>query len=130
MCFPENFGKFRKPAFVQESTIFTYLSSILDFVGWWNATFHKTESTANRSSYKKCSIRKGVPKNFEKFTGKLMCLRPATLLKKRLCHRCLPVNFEKLLIKLILKNICQLQLLWKRFHGSFPKPSEQLQRRN
>ena len=127
--FPRKFWKIPKTAFVQVSTIFTYLRLILDFVGWWNATFHKTESTVNRSSYKKCSIRKSVLKNFAKFTGKLMCLRPAILFKKRLWHRCLPVNFEKLLIKLILKNICQWQLLYKRFHGSFPKPSEQLQRR-
>ena len=50
--------------------------------------------------YKKC-----VLENFAKFTGKhlcqsvffnkVACLRPATLLKKRLWHRCFPVNFEK-----------------------------------
>ena len=52
--------------------------------------------------------KKGVLKDFAKFTGKhlrqslfliklqiLSCLRPATLLKKRLCHRCFPVNFTK-----------------------------------
>ena len=48
-------------------------------------------------------MKKGVLKNVTKFTGKNLCqglffnkvtgLRPATLLKKRLWHRCLPVNF-------------------------------------
>ena len=47
--------------------------------------------------------KKGVPKNFTKFTGKHLCqslffnkvagLKPATLLKKRLWHKCFPVNF-------------------------------------
>ena len=51
--------------------------------------------------------KKGVLRNFAKFTGKYLCqslffnkvagLRPATLLKKRLWHRCLPVNFGKFL---------------------------------
>ena len=48
----------------------------------------------NRSSHRRCSVRKGVLKNFAKFTGKHLCqslffnkvadLRSATLLKKRL----------------------------------------------
>ena len=43
--------------------------------------------------------KKGVLKNFAKFTGKLRpeLLRPATLLKKRLWHRCFPENFSKFL---------------------------------
>ena len=51
--------------------------------------------------------KKVVLKNFTKLTGKHLChnlffnkdagLRPATLLKKRLWHRCFPVNFVKLL---------------------------------
>ena len=52
-----------------------------------------------RSSHQKCPLRKGVPRNFTKFTGKHLCqsLSPATLLKKRLWHRCFPVNFVKFL---------------------------------
>ena len=60
-----------------------------------------------RSSYRRCSVRKGVLKNFSKFTGKQMYqslyftkvagLRPATLTKWRLWHRCFPVNFAKFL---------------------------------
>ena len=51
--------------------------------------------------------KKGVLRNFTKFTGKQLCqslffnkvagLRPATLLKKRLWHSCFPVNFVKFL---------------------------------
>ena len=51
--------------------------------------------------------KKGVLRNFAKFTGKHLCqslffdkvagLRPATLLKKRLWHRCFPVNFAEFL---------------------------------
>ena len=61
-----------------------------------------------RSNYPELFPKKGVPKNFAKFTGKHLCQilffnkvakgqRPATLLKKRLQHWCFPVNFAKLL---------------------------------
>ena len=51
-------------------------------------------------------FKKGVLRNFAKFTGKHLSgslfnkvegLRPATFLKKRLWHRCFPVNFAKFL---------------------------------
>ena len=60
-------------------------------------------------------MKKGILKNFSKFTGKHLChslifnkvaglmsanllkIRPATLLNKRLQHRCFPVNFVKFL---------------------------------
>ena len=58
-----------------------------------------------KSSRLEIICKKGVLRNFTKFTGKYMCqslffnkvpgLRPATLLKKRLWHRCFPVNFVK-----------------------------------
>ena len=40
--------------------------------------------------------KKGVLRNFTKFTGKHLCqcLRSATLLKKRLRHRCFPVGLS------------------------------------
>ena len=42
--------------------------------------------------------KKGVLKDFAKFTGKhLRQSRPATLLKKRLWHMCFPRNFAKFL---------------------------------
>ena len=43
-----------------------------------------------RNSHQRCSRKKGVLKNFAKFIF-------ATLLKKRLWHRCFPVNFAKIL---------------------------------
>ena len=60
-----------------------------------------------RSSRPEMFCKKGVLRNFTKFTGKHQCqslffnkvaaLRPATLLKKRLWHWCFPVNFAKFL---------------------------------
>ena len=60
-------------------------------------------SSHYRSSHHRCSVRKGVLRSFAKFTGKHLCqilffnkvagLTPATLLKKRLWHRCFLVNF-------------------------------------
>ena len=54
--------------------------------------------TILRSSHDRCCIKQGVLKNFVKITGKHLCqsllfnnvpgLRPATLLKTRLWHRC------------------------------------------
>ena len=70
--------------------------------------------------------KKGVLTNFAKLTGKHQCrslffnkvagLMPATLLKKRLWHRCFPVNFAKFLRTPTFKNICERLLLfagWK-----------------
>ena len=63
----------------------------------------------SRSSHRRCSIGKGVLRNFTKFTVKHLCqslffnkvagLRSATLLKKSLWHRRFPVNFAKFLRK-------------------------------
>ena len=60
-----------------------------------------------RKSHQRCSVRKGVLRNFAKFTGKHLCQvlfynkvagpEPATLLKKKLWHRCFPMNFAKFL---------------------------------
>ena len=60
-----------------------------------------------RSSRPEVFCKKGVLRNFKKFTGKHLCqclflnkvagLSPATLLKKRLWHRCFPVNLAKFL---------------------------------
>ena len=55
----------------------------------------------SRSSNQKCSVKQGVLGNFAKFTEKHLrqslffnkVARPATLLKKRLWRRCVPVNF-------------------------------------
>ena len=59
----------------------------------------ETVSIENRSSHQRCSMKKDVLKNFTKFTG-----RPATLLKKRLWHRCFPKNFANFLRTPFLQN--------------------------
>ena len=46
----------------------------------------RCEITLLRSSHQRCSVKKGVLRNFTKFTGKR--LRPATLLKKSLWILC------------------------------------------
>ena len=59
----------------------------------------------SRSSRPEVFCKNGVLRNFTKLTGKhlrqslffnkVVGLRPATLLKRRLWHRCFPVNFVK-----------------------------------
>ena len=84
--------------------------------------------------------KKGVLRNFAKFTGKHLCqslffnnveaLRPATLLKKRLWHRCFPVNCAKflrtpffiehlwwLLVNSLMKNSYKSNCEFQRFVG-------------
>ena len=65
-----------------------------------------------RSRRPEVFYKKGVLRNFAKFTGKHLCqslffnkvagLRPGALLKKRLWHRCFLVNFVKFLRLLFL----------------------------
>ena len=80
------------------------------FWGWrnhvWNRNF--------RSIHQRCSVRNSVFRNFTKFAGKHLCqrlifnkvggLRATALLKKRLWHRCFPVDFVEFLRTPILQN--------------------------
>ena len=85
------------------------------------AAANKERSSVDRGSHQRCSMKKGVLRNFIKFTGKHLCqslffnkvagLRLSTLLKKRLLHRCFPVNFGKFLRTLFLQNISGRLLL-------------------
>ena len=78
----------------------------------------------DRCSHQKCSVKKGVLKNFAKFTGKHLCQslflnkvagqRPATLLKEGLWHRYFRANFEKCLRAPSLQNTSG-QLLLDRY---------------
>ena len=78
--------------------------------------------TIIRSSHRRCSVKKGVLKNFTKFTGKHLFqsllfnnvagLMPATLLKNRLWRRCFPVNFVKILRTPFLQNTSVRLLLY------------------
>ena len=61
-------------------------------------------------------LKKDVLRNFAKcrerhlrwnfFLNKIESFRPATLFKKRLRHRCFPVNFMKFLKAPFLQNTC------------------------
>ena len=76
-----------------------------------------------RSSHQSYFIKKGVLRNFKKFTGKHLCqslffnkvagLKPETLLKKRLWQQCFPMNFVKFLRTPFLRDTSrQLLLEW------------------
>ena len=69
----------------------------------------------------KVFCKKGVLKNFSKFTGKHLCqsLRPATLLKKRLWHRYFPVNFAKFVRTPFLQNSSGRLLLLRPWENDF-----------
>ena len=63
-----------------------------------------------RCSHQRCSIKEAVLRIFTKFTGKHLCQslffkKVADLLKKKLWHRCFPVNFVKVLRTPFLQNI-------------------------
>ena len=68
----------------------------------------------SRISHQRCSLRKGVLRNFAKFTGKHLCQSlffkkvadrsPAVLFKKGLWHRCFLVNFAKILRTPLIQN--------------------------
>ena len=60
-------------------------------------------------------LLKGVLRNFAKFTGNHLCLRPATLLKKRAWHRCFTVNFAKFLRTPSLTEHLRWLLVWLLF---------------
>ena len=83
----------------------------------------------SRSSHQRCSVRKGVLRDFAKFTGKNLWQSlffnkvagwacnsfknrpPATLLKKRLWHSSFPLNFAKFLKTPFLQNTSERLLL-------------------
>ena len=78
--------------------------------------------------------KKGVLRNFAKFTGKHLCqrlffnkvagLRPATLLKKSLWHRYFPVNFAKFLRTPFLTNTSD-GCFWKKWKIVSKQPNNQ-----
>ena len=82
-----------------------------------------------RNSHQGCPIRKSVHRNFTKFIGKHLYqslffnkvsdLRPATLLKKRLWHRCFPVNLAKFLRKPFLQDTSGRLLLSIHFFNFY-----------
>ena len=85
-----------------------------------------------RSSHQRCSVTKGDLRNFAKFTekqlrqslffNKVAALRSATLLKKRLWHRCFPVKFANILrTPFVTEHLRPATLSKKRlWHRCFP----------
>ena len=67
----------------------------------WHQMNYTSNKTVSRSSHQRCFIKKDVLRNFTEFTGKHWS---ATLLKKRLWHRCFPVNSVKFLRTPFLQN--------------------------
>ena len=95
----------QKKAFLKEATI----------ISSWTAL-------VTGSSHRRCSLWKGVLRNFAKLTEKhlrqsLFLNKVANLslqlyLKKRLCHRCFPADFAKFLRTTFLQNTTAPQLLY------------------
>ena len=84
--------------------------SITDFYSKYDQIMNKIIKlwlASLKSSHRRCSVRKGVLRNFAIFTGKHLYqslffnkvagLRSATLLKTRLWRRCFSVTFAKFL---------------------------------
>ena len=94
------FGTVRYDYVITTRKIFIFLPLINDFVTIGSSLFvtsHICNMSSNtRSSHQRYSIKTGVLKNFVNFTGKHLCQR-VFLIKKRLWHRCSPVNFAKFL---------------------------------
>ena len=75
------------------------LSPVRDSFDNYKVTLDISANTGiNRSSYQRCSIKKMLLKIFQNS-------RPATLLVKRLWHKCFSVNFAKILRKTFLQKI-------------------------
>ena len=108
----------------QKRNAHIYDSSLFQFKCW-------KYSLNDRSSHRRCSVRKGVLRNFTTFAGKRLCQShffiklqawgmiklpekkclylwfkcvSASVLKKRIWHRCFPVNFVKFLKTPFLQN--------------------------
>ena len=87
----------------------SYVAVVVDTGCFWSKSPH-----IYRRSRQRYYVKKGVLKNFVKFTGEYLCqsfffnkvagLEPATLLKETLWHRCFPVSFATFLRALFLKN--------------------------
>ena len=69
-----------------------------------------------RSSHRRCSVRKDVLRSFAKFTGKHLC--QSLFFKKRLWHRCFPVNLPKFPGMPFLQNTSWGLLLSSTWHDN------------
>ena len=101
-CRPQMFS-IALPKFISQSTFLQLVLLLFFFL------------VRDRSSHRRCSVKKGILRNFVILTGKHLCRSPwpEALLKKKLLHRCFPVNFVKFLRTSILQNTSR-RLLLKR----------------
>ena len=92
------------------------VSSTLIFRWWLKITSHLNKNIIHlRSSHRSFSVKKGVLRNFVKFTGKHLCqslffnkvAAPATLLKKETLTQVFSSEFYE-----ISKNTCSTEHLW------------------
>ena len=76
--------------------------------------------TPSRSSHRRCSVKEGVVKNLQNFTGKhqrwslfqiKLQAKVCNFIKRRLQHMCFPVKFRKFLTTPISKNIWERLLM-------------------
>ena len=80
-----------------------YISSIQQCETPFSREENLKKCTSFRSSHQRCSIKKGVLK-ISQNSQENTCARPATLSKKRLWHKCFPVNFAKFQRTIFLLN--------------------------
>ena len=78
------------------------IQNFANMKNWIHYTDANNTKTNNKSpnyiSHRRCSVRKGVVRNFAKFAGKHLCQSlffNKVVKKKRLWHKCFPVNFVK-----------------------------------
>ena len=104
----------------KKETLKTKTNRRRKWIDWNNFNSYTPQSFQNmmsRSSRPEVFCKKGDLRNFTKFTENHLCqslffnkvagVRPATLLKNRLWHRCFPVNFVK-----FLRTPFFIELLW------------------
>ena len=85
----------------------SHKSDIFVLDGQYDSTNLWCSSSKCRSSHQRCSVKKGVLRNFEKFTEKHLC-QSLFLIK---LHRCLPVNYSKFVRTPFLQTTSKLLLL-------------------
>ena len=103
-CFTVNFATFLKLIYRTYPDNWFYIFLICIFVIAKNFIIYffamsslSLSVSQSRSGRPEVFCEKSVLRNIAKLTGKHLCPRLATLFKKKLWHRCFPVNFVKFL---------------------------------
>ena len=109
------------------------LSFLFYFFGYFVFLFNVLHDSEKWTSVaRRSSVRRGVLRNFAKFTGKHLrqILFFNKVAKKRFWHRCFPLNFTKLLWTLFLQNTsrrlhhCSIILFNRQDQGSWVRVSK------